>query len=131
MPKLTKATDVVPGKIYVARIGGLVDRLIRVKCTESPGYLRGFVEVGSFSGGYGRFHGTVYVEDLLSNELKQIEVSRANADSEWIFSILLKELTKEFVDLLVEHRLAAIKKHEDEIAFLQRDIKVLSGLHNY
>lgn len=128
MLKQFKATDVVPGKIYVARIRGLLDRLVRVKCTETHGYLRGFVEVGSFSGSYGRFHGVACVEDILSGELRQVELSRAHSDSEWIFSVLLGEPTKEFVDYLIEKDLTEIKKHEVEIASLQRDLKILNAV---
>lgn len=85
-PKRMQATDVVPGKLYLARLSFSTWSLVNVQCAKEPGWLRGFVNVRGFSTrGFGEYRAWVTVEDFNSGKHYDMPVYRRRFEEPWTF----------------------------------------------
>ena len=82
------ATDVMPGRIYLARLWAYSAdwEPVRVECVREPGWLRGLVKVDSFyTNSSGAYKARAYVRGVFGNNQHVMLVERRSFAQDWAF----------------------------------------------
>lgn len=123
-----EAPEVVPGKIYLVphRINGVHSwRPATVKCTEEPGWLRGFVEIAITRSTITSIHGQAevrFVDDGTSINIPLCRHVTLKGDSPWVFStgvayyepVTLREMPEAWLDEKINVLVKQIGELEDQ-----------------
>lgn len=133
-PQRLAATDVVPGKLYLARLSVYERKwhLVTVQCKSEPGWLRGYVNVRNFFTRRGVYHAWATVAPVIEGPNFDLPVERRSFKQPWMFVDYDKALLTEVPDDYVMSRLNELRlhvnKHHAECKRLESKIAQLEAL---
>lgn len=100
--ELIKATDIVPGMVYLAmRDGGW--HPCQVFCSEEPGVHRGVTRIEDYRHLASTYTANAFVKFVGTNESKSITVYRKTLDEDWTFGqrhggATLRNISQEWIN---------------------------------